>query len=91
MKATTTKRIVWLCLLNGIAWVWCSYVLALLGKSAIAESLSQSAVTEIVGVVLIYCVKSLFENLSINNRWPDKGGKEQIQHDEKSAEEAEQP
>ena len=38
----------------------------------IAESLSQVAVTEIIGVVLAYCIKSAVENLSKNNRWPDK-------------------
>ena len=51
-KTTTTKRIVWACLINGIGWVWCSYALAFLGRTA---------VTEIIGVVLLYCVKSLFE------------------------------
>ena len=60
-KTTTTKRIVWACLINGIGWVWCSYVLAFLGRTEIAESLSRTAVTEIIGVVLLYCVKSLFE------------------------------
>ena len=60
-KTTTTKRIVWACLINGIGWVWCSYILAYLGKESIAEKLSQTAVTEIVGVVALYCLKSLFE------------------------------
>ena len=69
---TTTKAIVWLCLGNGIAWVWCSYLLAYLGRAEIAESLSKAAVTEIIGVVLVYCLKSLFENISKNNQWPDK-------------------
>lgn len=71
-KITTTKLIVAFCLLNGIAWVWCSYILAWLGKEQIAESLSQVALTEIIAVVLIYAVKSVFENLSKNNVWPDK-------------------
>lgn len=60
-KTTTTKHIVWACLINGIGWVWCSYVLAFLGRTEIAESLSRTAVTEIVGVVALYCLKSLFE------------------------------
>ena len=60
-KTTTTKRIVWACLINGIGWVWCSYALAFLGRTEIAESLSRTAVTEIIGVVLLYCLKSLFE------------------------------
>lgn len=49
-KATTTKRV-----------VWCSYLLAYLGRADIAESLSEKAVTEIVAVVLVYCLKSLLE------------------------------
>ena len=69
---TTTKYLVWLCLGNGIAWVWCSYLLAWLGREEIAESLSKAAVTEIGGVVLVYAAKSLFENLSKNNSWPDR-------------------
>lgn len=60
-KSTTTKRVVWFCLINGVGWVWCSYLLAYLGRSEIAESLSKVAVTEIIGVVLVYCLKSLFE------------------------------
>lgn len=66
------KKIVIFCLANGVAWVWCSYILAFLGHDAIAESLSQVALAEIVGVVLTYAVKSLIENLSKNNQWPDK-------------------
>lgn len=72
MKKTTTKRVVWFCLGNGVLWVWCSYILAYLNRIEIAESLSKIAITEIIGVVLIYCVKSLFENISKNNTWPDK-------------------
>ena len=73
---TTMKKVVWVCLLNGIAWVWCSYILAWLGKEQIAESLSQVAITEIIGVCLVYALKSLFENLSKNNNWPDKPDKD---------------
>lgn len=61
MKKTATHKIVWFCLINGCAWVWCSYILAYLGKIEIVESLSQLAITEIVAVVLLYCLKSLFE------------------------------
>ena len=67
-KLSTTKKILWLCLLNGILWVWCSYALAFIGMfrenyagASIAESLSSAAITEIIGVVLVYCLKSLFE------------------------------
>lgn len=68
----TSKLIIWACLIMGFAWVWCSYYLAYTDHVQIAESLSQVAVTEIIGVVLAYCVKSAVENLSKNNHWPDK-------------------
>ena len=71
-RTTTSKRIVWFCLINGIAWVWCSYLLAYLGRAEIAESLSTVALTEIIAVVLTYSIKSLLENLSKNNKWPDR-------------------
>lgn len=66
------KKVVVFCLLNGVAWVWCSYILAFMGMPAIAESLSKVAITEIVGVTLVYAVKSLIENISRHNNWPDK-------------------
>ena len=72
LKQTTTKRFVTICLINGILWVWCSYILAFLGKTQIAEELSKIAITEIIGVMFVYCVKSLFENLAKNNDWLDK-------------------
>lgn len=71
-KPETMKRVIWMCLVMGFAWVWCSYILAYLDKPQIAEALSQVAVTEIIGVVLAYAIKSAVENLSKNNRWPDK-------------------
>lgn len=73
---TTMKKIVYICLANGIAWVWCSYILAFFGKDQIAESLSQVAITEIVGVTLVYALKSICENLSKHNHWPDRPVKE---------------
>lgn len=76
-KWTTMKVIVAICLGNGIAMAWCSYILAFMDKDQIAETLSQTAVTEIIGVVLVYAMKSLFENLSKNNHWPDKPIKEE--------------
>lgn len=75
MKTTTTKLIVIFCLVNGILWVWCSYLLAYLDRTKIAEELSKVAVTEIIAVVLIYCLKSLFENLAKYNDWLDKSDK----------------
>lgn len=37
------------------------FVLALLGREQIAETLGGLIVTEIVGVFLVYCIKSFFE------------------------------
>lgn len=74
---TTMKWVVLFSLLNGYAWVWCSYILAFMDKYTIAEQLSQVAITEIIGVVLVYALKSLVENLSKNNQWPDRPPKEQ--------------
>lgn len=87
---TTMKWVVLFSLLNGYAWVWCSYILAFMDKYTIAEQLSQVAITEIIGVVLVYAVKSLVENLSKNNQWPDKPWKgKQAQEDEVATEETE--
>lgn len=75
------KAIVWFCLCNGCGWVWCSYLLAYIGREEIAQSLSQVAITEIVAVVLAYAGKALFEQLSKNNKWPDKPAeKEEKEH-----------
>lgn len=68
----TMKRVLWACVLNGFAWVWCSYILAALDKPQIAESLSQVALAEIIVPVAVYAGKSALENLSKNNHWPDK-------------------
>ena len=34
---TTTKRALRLLLINGVLWVWCSYILAFLDKTVIAD------------------------------------------------------
>lgn len=73
VKPETMKRVVWACTLNGFAWVWCSYILAALDKPQIAEELSKVALVEIIAPVFAYAAKSAVENLSKNNRWPDKG------------------
>ena len=71
-RPETMKRFVWACVLNGFAWVWCSYILAYLDKPQIAEELSKVALVEIIVPVAVYALKSGVENLSKNNRWPDK-------------------
>ena len=53
-------------LINACAWGWCSYILAYLGRFEIAESLSQTAVTAIIGTFVTYAVKSAVENVNKN-------------------------
>ena len=53
-----TKIAVMVILINAVAWVWCSYGLAYLGRYEIAESLSQTAVNAILGTFISYAVKS---------------------------------
>lgn len=56
------KRLVDFIVVNAVAWVWCSYILAYLGRGQIAESLSNNAVESIIAVALVYGFKSLCEN-----------------------------
>lgn len=80
-RPETMKRFVWACVINGFAWVWCSYILAALDKVQIAEELSKVALAEIIVPVAVYAFKSGVENLSKNNRWPDKGEPPEIEED----------
>lgn len=80
---TFSKFIVGFLLLNGILWTWASYYLAYKGRTQTAETLSKTVVIEILGVVIVYATKSLLENLSKNNNWPDKtrADKDKIERD----------
>lgn len=74
---TFTKLAVLVILINAIAWVWCSYGLAYLGRYEIAESLSQTAIDVILGVFIAYAVKSGVENVNkygVNLRPTQKSG-----------------
>lgn len=46
-----------------------SYILALIGRDDIAESLSKVIVTEIIAVILGYMLKALIENVFKNNEF----------------------
>lgn len=63
-KRTNTEKIVWACLIHGFFWVDCSYLLAWAGRTEIAVTLSEKAITEIIGVVLIYSLKEGIANFS---------------------------
>jgi len=61
---TYEKRLCTFITFNAVLWAWCSYILAWFGRYEIAQPLSQTAVTTILGVVISYSVKSLSENIS---------------------------
>ena len=69
---STSKQVVWILVLNGILWVWASYVLAACGKEQIAESLSTTVCTTILGTVISYHLTSTISNISKYN--PKFGG-----------------
>lgn len=52
-----------------------SYYLAYIQREEIAESLSKAAIVELVAPAVMILIKSLVENLSINNEWPDRPAK----------------
>jgi len=60
-KTTFTKRWVSIILIFALADLQFSYVLAFLGRPEIAQTLSVSIVTEILGVIVTYASKSYFE------------------------------
>lgn len=60
---TTSKQLVWLFSINGILWIWCSYVLAFLDKDQIAESLSSSVCTIVLGQIGMYLISKTIENV----------------------------
>jgi len=75
-KPEFSKIIVAWLLVNGTVWIYLSYYLAYQGKTEIAETLSKTVVVEILGVMAVYALKALVENVSKNNAWPDKKPKE---------------
>lgn len=58
---TFTKRAVAIILIVSLVDLQLSYVLAFLGREEIAESLSSETATTVIGVMLGYFVKALFE------------------------------
>lgn len=81
-KIEFSKLVVIFLIIQSTIWIYLSYYLAFLGMEEIAETLSKTIVIEIIGVIAVYSCKSLFENLSKNNSWPDKSIKsEEINRD----------
>lgn len=60
-KNTFTKVMVKIILAVAIIDLQFTYVLAFMGKTDTLEETSGKLITEIIGVVLVYCIKSFFE------------------------------
>lgn len=76
---STTKQLVWLFSINGILWIWCSYVLAFMDKIQIAESLSSNVCTVVIGQMAMYLITKTVENVF---RYNDKfGGRSTYSYD----------
>lgn len=58
-----TKNIVTFILVNAVIWVYLTYILAFMDKTAIAEQLSIVVVKVIIYTILSYLIKSLVENV----------------------------
>ena len=71
-QATFTKIVVAALLYKAVGWIDQSYALAWADHENTLESLSTTAMTEILGVFGLYAAKALFEKLSEHNTWPDK-------------------
>lgn len=60
-RNTYTKKLVKWILAISIFDLQLSYLLAFLGRTEIAENLSMTVVTAIIGTVITYCIKSFKE------------------------------
>ena len=58
------KKMLNFILINSIGMMWCSYVLAWFGKVDIAETLSKTVASAIVGVTIPYFITKTVENIS---------------------------
>lgn len=81
-KLDTSKIIIFILIYIGGIMAGLSYYLAYIGREEIAEGLSKAALIELVAPAVIMLIKSLAENLSINNNWPDKPIKKEISDDD---------
>lgn len=68
---TTAKCLVWFFSLNSALWIWCSYVLAFMGRVDIAESLSSTVCTVCIGSLVMYIISKTVENVF---KYNDFGG-----------------
>jgi len=71
-KLDTSKIIIFILIYVGAMMAGFSYYLAYIERNEIAESLAKAALIELVAPSVMIFMKSLIENLSMNNCWPDK-------------------
>lgn len=64
---TFTKKIVAIILMVALIDMQFPFILAFVGSEQIAEDLGKIIVVEIIGVVLVYCLKSFFETREEEN------------------------
>ena len=72
--------VLWL-IVNGTCVMWGVLYLAATGAEQIAETLGRYVVTELLGTVGASLAKSVVENLSQHNNWPDKKLGETVKRD----------
>lgn len=75
--ASTSKQLLWMFSINGVLWIWCSYVLAFMDKVQIAESLSSNVCTVVLGQIGFYLISKTTENIFKYNefKWKHKAEK----------------
>lgn len=58
------KKLLTFIIINSVLMMWCSYILAWYGKAQIAEALSTTVATTIVGVTIPYLITKVIENVN---------------------------
>lgn len=60
---STSKQLLWVLITNAILWIWCSYILAFMGRDQIAEALSTNVCSVILGQIAAYFISKTIENV----------------------------
>ena len=61
--ATTSKQLLWFYSINGVLWIWCSYILAFMDRVQIAEALSSDVCKIVLGQIGFYLISKTIENI----------------------------
>ena len=86
-KINCTKLVLGFVLVNGMAMMWCSYILAWFDRITIAETLSSTVADVIVGTIIAYLCTKTVENVSKYGSRLNGTAKEQIEEIEAPTEE----